>query len=206
MHSSRLPLRYLESLRGIQLASIWEGMCHFSTLRTLLCKRGFLANAGQDAEASVTVWVWQTLKNIIWESHLTDRPQQLCLKSYAHFPLVVTEERNGICGAGSGGSPTVRWGCSEPREAGNGPAPLRATAPLCGKQTNAKAVRSWRRGWEGGCDCCQHTNSMLRWERHPWMEPQGIDPTFAVDTQQEGELFANWNKRGWKIITQKFLT
>lgn len=30
------------------------------------------------------------------------------------------------------------------------------------------------------------------------------DPTLAVDTQQENELFAKWKKRGWKIITWKF--
>lgn len=41
MHSSRLPLWYFESLKGIQLSSIWEGMCYFSTLRIWLCKKGF---------------------------------------------------------------------------------------------------------------------------------------------------------------------
>lgn len=116
MHSSRLPLRYFESLKGIQLRSIQEEMCHSSTLRILLCKKGFFASAGQDAEASVTVGVWQTLENNIWESHLADRPEQLHLKSYALFTLAVREERNGICGAGSGGGPTVRWGCSGRQE------------------------------------------------------------------------------------------
>ena len=81
------PLRYFESLKGIQLRSIQEGTCNFWTLTTSLHKEGFFANVGHHAEASITVWVWQTLENNIWEPHLPDRPQRLHLKSYALLTL-----------------------------------------------------------------------------------------------------------------------
>lgn len=52
-------------------------------LITSLQKEGFFVNVGHHDEASVTVWVWQTLENNIWELHLPDRPEWLHLKSYA---------------------------------------------------------------------------------------------------------------------------
>lgn len=49
------PCRYFETLKGIQLRNVQEGMCYFWMPTTSLHKEGLFANVGHHDEASVTV-------------------------------------------------------------------------------------------------------------------------------------------------------
>lgn len=187
---------YFESLKGIQLSSIWEGMCHFSTLRTWLGKKG--SSLIQDKMLKLLSEfecdrLWRTISG----SPISLTDQNSCTWSHMHFSL---------CGCDRG----KKWDLvlaqvEAPLRGGDAQSPgkLHWEPQLC-----SEGNRQMQKQWEAQVGAQREDLRAAGPQTPCWggADTHGAtgDSTLAVDTQQENELFAKWKKRGWKIIIQKF--